>query len=171
MDLESGAVVFVGTDNGAAALDPLWPKLRRARAKVKAVAADFAAAYSLAVAAHLPGAVLVFDHFHVVKLFNNKLSDLRRAEQREAEDMHKKVLKRTRWLLLKNPQDLDGSRKERERLDDALRLNRPLATAYYLKEDLRQIWSQENKASAEAFLADWVRRAEAFGITFVWKFA
>jgi transposase len=30
------------------------------------------------VSIHLPGAVIVFDHFHVVKLFNDKLSDLRR---------------------------------------------------------------------------------------------
>jgi transposase len=171
MDLESGAVVFVGDGRGAAALDPFWRKLRCARAKIRAVAIDLSAAYILAVRTNLPKAVLVFDHFHVVKLFNEKLSDLRRAVQREAEDMHKKVLKGTRWLLLKNPEDLDPTKKEKERLDEALLLNRPLAMAYYLKEDLRQIWSQENKAAAETFLTDWVRRAEASGITIVKKFA
>jgi transposase len=171
MDLESGAVVFVGDGRGAAALDPFWQKLRRARAKIQAVATDLSAAYILAVTTNLPGAVLVFDHFHVVKLFNEKLSDLRRAVQREAEEMHKQVLKGTRWLLLKNPEDLDPTKREKERLDEALLLNRPLATAYYLKEDLRQIWSQEDKAAAEAFLTDWVRRAEVAGITIVKKFA
>ncbi len=38
------------------------------------------------------------------------------------------------------------------------------ATAYYLKEDLRQFWSQPGKTFAGAFLTDWVRRAEASGV-------
>jgi hypothetical protein len=42
-----------------------------------------------------------------------------------------------------------------------LRLNAPLATAYYLKEDLRQFWEQPNKATAKRFLRDWLARAEA----------
>ena len=52
---------------------------------------------------NLPKAAIVFDHFHVVKLFNDRLSDLRRELYREATEVqHKAVLKGTRWLLLKN---------------------------------------------------------------------
>jgi hypothetical protein len=40
-------------------------------------------------------------------------------------------------------------------------LNKPLAAAYYMKEDLRQLWSQANKAQAKRFLKDWIARAEA----------
>jgi len=54
MDLESGAVVFVGDGRAAAALDPFWCRLRQARAKIRAVALDFSAAYTLAVTPHLP---------------------------------------------------------------------------------------------------------------------
>jgi transposase len=36
---------------------------------------------------HLPKAKIVCDHFHVIKLFNDKLSDLRRALYREATDL------------------------------------------------------------------------------------
>ena len=85
---------------------------------------------------HLPNAVLVFDRFHVIKLFNEKLSDLRRELYRTAKDgLEKNVLKGTRWLLLKRPENLDASHNEHERLEEALRLNAPLATAYYLKEE------------------------------------
>ncbi|WP_419787187.1 ISL3 family transposase [Pseudodesulfovibrio sp.] len=42
-----------------------------------------------------------------------------------------------------------------------MRLNKPLATAYYLKEDLRQLWSQPDKATAEKVINDWIARAEA----------
>jgi transposase len=98
-------------------------------------------AYWWAVSTHLPKAKVVFDHFHVIKLFNEKLSDLRRSMYREATDvMHKEVLKGTRWLLLKNPENLDEEKNEKQRLEEALTLNKPPATAYYMKDDLRRFW-------------------------------
>jgi len=172
LDLESGAVVFVGDGKGADALEPFWRRLRPSGARIQAVAIDMSKAYILAVHQHLPQAVLVFDRFHVVKLFNERLSDFRRELHREATDrLHKDVLKGTRWLLLKNPENLAPERQERERLEEALRLNQPLATAYYMKEDLRQIWEQPNKATATKVLDDWIRRAEQSGIKILHKMA
>jgi transposase len=172
MDLDSGAVVFVGDGKGADALKPFWKRLRPSRAKIEAVAMDMSAAYRGAVSAHLKEAVIVFDHFHVIKLFNDKLSELRRALYREAtEVMHKEVLKGTRWLLLKNPENLDAEKDEKRRLEEALALNKPLATAYYLKEDLRQFWEQPGKRFATAFLNDWIKRAEGSGIRMLQQMA
>jgi transposase len=165
MDLESGAVAFVGDGKGADALEPFWKRLRPSKARVEAVAMDMSGAYQSAVRANLPKAAIVFDRFHVVKLFNDKLSDLRRALYREATDVqHKEVLKGTRWLLLKNPENLDEEKDERGRLREALKLNEPLATAYYLKDDLRRFWEQPGKRFATTFLDGWIRRAEATGI-------
>jgi transposase len=172
LDLDSGAVVFVGDGKGADALQPFWVRLRAAHARIAAVATDMGLAYIQAVRQHLPGATHVFDHFHVIKLFNDKLSEFRRVLYNEATGaLRKKVLKGTRWLLLKNPDHLDPQRKERQRLEEALRLNQPLATAYYMKEDLRQIWQQTDKATARRVLDDWVRRAEASCIRMLQKFA
>ena len=47
---------------------------------------------------------------------------------------------------------------------EALGLNQSLMIAYYLKEDLGQIWQQSNKLAAGVFLADWCARARASGI-------
>jgi transposase len=165
LDLESGAVVFVGDGKGAKALKPFWKRLKGSRAKIEAVAMDMSPAYREAVATNLPGAKIVFDRFHVMKLFNEKLSDLRRALYREATDMlQKKVLKGTRWLLLKAAENLDEERDEKQRLKEALALNQSLATAYYLKEDLRQFWEQPGKKFATLFLDGWIKRAESSGI-------
>jgi transposase len=164
LDLESGAVVFLGEGRSAEALEPFWKRLKRARAQIEAVAIDMSQAYISAVRAHLPRATLVFDHFHVVKLMNDKLADLRRELQREADEARKDVLKGTRWLLLKDPGKLDEKRDEAARLKAALDLNAPLAAAYYLKEDLRQLWSQASKAVANGFLDGWIERALATGI-------
>ena len=123
LDLESGAVVHVGQGKGGDALLDFWKRLRRSGAKIAAVATDMSPAYIDAVTTYLPEAVLVFDRFHVMKLFNDKLSDLRRELYREAKDLQKKdVLKGVRWLLLKRPENLEDSRNERQRLDEALRL-------------------------------------------------
>ena len=81
------------------------------------------------------------------------------------------MLKGSRWLLLKNPGHLDPGRDEATRLAEALRLNEPLAVAYYLKEDLRRFWAQPDKASATTFLGDWVARARASGVAMLGKMA
>jgi transposase len=179
---DSGAVVFVGTGQGADAPDSFWRRLQASHARIRAVATDMSPAYTAAVRDHLPKATHVFDRFHVVKLFNEKLSLLRQAVQREAEGpLQKKVLpfdsaqgEGRRWLLLKNPENLTLSgveRDERKRLERALALNKPLATAYYMKEDLRQIWEQPDARAAAAFIDDWVARARASGIRVLQQFA
>lgn len=165
LDLLSGAVVFVGDGKGVEALQPFWRRLRRARAKIKAVATDMSKAYIKAVRDNLRGVVHVFDRFHVVKLFNDKLSNFRREIYRQAStDPQRRILKGTRWLLLKNPENLDDGRQEQQRLQEALRLNEPLALAYYLKEDLRQIWTQPDQRTARRVLRDWLARARASGV-------
>lgn len=171
LDLDSGAVVFVGDGKGGDALGPFWRRLRHARARVEAVAIDMSPADRRAVAEHLPGATVVFDRFHVVKPFNERLSDLRRSLHRRATEQQKRVLKGSRWLLLKNPEHLDPGRDEAARLAEALRLNEPLAVAYYLKEDLRRFWDQADKAAAEAFLGAWIARARAAGVAMLGKMA
>jgi transposase len=78
LDLDSGAVVFVGEGKGADALKPFWKRLKSARAKIRAVATDMSPAYIAAVLKNLPKSRPVFDRFHVVRLFNKKLTELRR---------------------------------------------------------------------------------------------
>jgi transposase len=172
LDLDTGAVVFVGEGNDANALDPFWRRLRCSRAHICAVAMDMTGAYISAVSRHLPRAAIVFDHFHVIKLFNDKLQEFRRQLFHKAQsEMEKKVIKGTRWLLLKNPENLVSKRDEPKRLQQALELNQPLATAYYMKEDLRQLWSQRNWVQAFYFLADWIARARVSGIGMLEKVA
>ena len=180
LNLVSGAVVFIGKGKGADALIPFWKRLRKAHAKIEAVSTDMSPAYILAVREHLPKAIHVFDHFHMVKLFNDRLSDFRRELHREAEGpLGKTVLKGTRWLILKNPENLNVEKgkgryqnvNERQRRDEALRINQPLATAYYMKEEFRHFWDQDDLAAATKFLDDWCRRAEASKLSVLMKMA
>lgn len=62
-------------------------------------------------------------------------------------------------------------RNERERLKNALELNEELATVYYMKEELRQIWRQNSKAQAREMLDLWTNQAEASQIPILKKFS
>jgi transposase len=171
LNLLSGAVVFVGDGKGADALKPFWKRLRRSHATIAAVATDMSGAYLRAVRENIPKAVHVFDHFHVIKLYNDKLSAFRRQLFHELSAQGQQILKGIRWLLLKNFENLDPQKKEPQRLERALRLNEPLAIVYYMKEDLRQIWLQANKILARLFLEEWLACARASGIRMLEQFA
>ena len=172
MDLDRGALVFVGDGKGEKSLEPFWRRLRHSRAKIPAVAADLSPASSAAIRQNLPKAKLVFDRFPLVKRLNEHLTDLRRELPREATDQRQKqVLKGTRWLLLKRSAGLAPKRDERRRLKEALKLNESLATADDLKEDLQQVWQQPDKPIARIVLDLWIADAEASGIRPLMKFA
>lgn len=172
MDLESGAIVYVGNGKSAESLDPFWKRLRGSGARIEAVAADMSNAYALAVHKNLPDAVLVNDRFHVIKKYNEMLTDLRRELYREATTkLEKRILKGTRWLLLMRMENLDDRRREPQRLLRALKLNESLATAYYMKDDLNQFWEQPNKLAATWFLDSWIADAQNSGIALLMKFA
>ena len=172
LNLESGAVVFVGDGKGSDALVPFWKRLGRRKRRIKSVAVDMSPAYTKAVRENLPKAALVYDHFHVIKLYNEKLTALRRSQYHATHDADEKaLLKGTKWILLKNSANLDESKNEPERLKRALEVNEPLMKAYYLKEELHNLWEQENKLAAMILLASWVSMAQASGVGMLKRFA
>jgi transposase len=168
LDLRTGRVVHMGRGRGKDALKGLWKRLRRSNAEIQAVATDMASGYIAAVLEQLPQADLVLDHFHLVKWFDEKLSLLRRQLYREATQMQKAVLKGSRWLLLKAPENLkshrDPKKDERRRLQAALELNQPLAMAYYMKERLRLLFQSTDRDRAATELKAWIQEASSSGI-------
>lgn len=169
LDLETGAVVYIGEGKGADALRPFWTSLGRAHARLEAVATDMSQAYISAVLENAGDAKLVFDRFHIVKLFNKRITELRRDLQREAEEMGKEVLKGIRWLLVKRPENLDKEHDEQKRLHEALTLNEPLALVYYMQEEFRRFWDMPDKESAARFLDGWIKRAKATDVRVLQK--
>lgn len=172
LDLETGAIVFTADGKKANVLKPFWRRLRSSGAKIDAVAMDLGAAYRKAVDEHLPNAAIVWDHFHIVKLMNEKLTQLRRDLYRQAtDDLKKKVLKGTRWLLLADPKNLDTVKGEPGRLQEALKLNESLSAAYYLKEALRELWRKPGKLTARFAILDWYHQAMSSGVRMLQEFA
>ena len=162
IDLESGRIVWVAKGKQGKTLKPFWRALRLAKAKIAAVCCDLSAAYWSAVLENLPEAAVVFDRFHVVKLMNEKLDDLRRALWREATERMKKTVKGTRYLLLMRLDNL--GEEQLPRLEAAVKANEPLWTGYVAKEMMSLIWPQPTKRKMTSFLKEWCVIAAGSGI-------
>lgn len=168
LDLDTGDVLFTALGNDHKALKPFFDKLKRARAKLRAIAVDMAGGYAKAIKLYAPKDVtVVFDKFHVVALMNRVVDEVRRAEQRRLEDDERKVLKGARFLLLYGIETLMARDIDQplvvprlERLDALLEANQTLYEVYILKEELRWLWSHPTKQAAAQALDRWIADAQ-----------
>lgn len=171
VDLRTGRIIYVGDGKGADSLDRFWKKVRKKDLEIRYVATDLSTAFISSVSENCPKAVHVFDHFHVIKLMNDKLDEIRRVQYNMEKNVNKrKVLKGTRYLLLKNGADI-CDKEYKTRLENALAMNRPLSEGYYLKEQLREIWMQPDRKEAELVLLDWVNQTRESKVPQLMKMA
>jgi len=169
MDIESGRILWVSQGRGKAGLRGFWPRLRRSRVRIRAVAMDMSGAYWAAVVEALVGVAVVFDKFHIIQLMNQRLNELRLELVREAEGSMKMVIKGTRYLLLTRAANL--AEEQLPKLERALKLNEPLSQAWYLKEELSLLWEQSSYAEMNHFLTQWCEQANATGVKQLKKMA
>lgn len=115
-DMQSGAVLHIGKGRGGEALKGFKRRLATSKCQIRAVAVDLAPSYTAWVLENLPNATLVYDHFHLIKLMNDKLDTIRRRVMSQLEEDDKRALKNKRWHFLRNEESLDeGARKQLER--------------------------------------------------------
>jgi transposase len=101
----------------------------------------------------LPDAEVCFDPFHVVKLANEAISELRRVEwnaRGKSTTPEGKWIKGARWALLKAPERL--TERQQATLAAVPHANRPLYRAYLLKEELRALYHLDDRAAAAEHL-------------------
>ena len=159
-NLETGDVLYVGDGKGVKALEGFAKRIRRWRRHIRYVCMDMANAYAKWVGECLPGAEIVFDHFHVIKAMNDRLDRIRRRTMSKADDELKKHIKGSRYLLTGNAEDLtpDG----RARLAEMRAAFSELSDAHGLKEQLRGIYEVARyEFGARLLLEDWCATARA----------
>ena len=124
-------------------------------AQLECVTVDMSAAYIAAVTSRAPQAQVVFDRFHVQRLVQDALDEVRRAEVRALEGSEeRRGLKKTRWALLKNHWNL--SAVEHQRLSTIQRTNRRLYRAYLLKTVLADILGRRQVDVVRDKLLEWI---------------
>lgn len=169
-DLDTGDLLWVGDGKTADSFGLFLAELtQECAAGIQAVAMDMGPAYQAAVKTHLPEALIVFDRFHVMKLYSDVIRNVRRSEFRKADADGKDVIKGSLYLLLGNKQRLDESGVAR--LEELMRANQTLSTVYTLKEQLQTLWSAPDEAAMRQALNDWCALARATSITPLHRYA
>jgi len=162
-DLKSGAVLFVGKGRKGSCLDEFALKIKRSKATIKTVAVDLAPSFTSWISFNFSDALIVYDHFHVIKLMNDKLNNIRRRTMNKLEEYEKKALKNRRWHFVINKENL--SPKAAEELEKCKDIFEELSIAYHLKESLRNIYSiADSKDLADAAFHRWHDMAVSSGI-------
>jgi transposase len=140
------------------------------RKSIEAVASDMASGFRNAVENACPHAALVYDFFHVVAKYSREVVDVVRLEEaRKQDEAGRKLIKGSRYLLLKNDSNLRES--QRQDLQVLLAANETLNTVYVLKDQLKQIWRHTDPAGAGQALERWCALAEQSGIAPLATFA
>jgi len=173
VDPISRQVLWIGLGRSRETARAFFEQLPEGAAqRIKAVAIDMTTAYELEIREHCPQAEVVYDLFHVVAKYGREVIDRVRVDQanRLRQDRPaRRVIKSSRWLLLRNRDNLDSP--QRVRLDELLRANQPLLTVYVLRDELKRLWFYRRPAWAQQAWDHWCEQAEQSGIAALNTFA
>lgn len=155
-------VLWVGRGRDRDCLNAFFTLLGPARSvRIRAVAMDMHAAFFLEVQAHCPNAQIVFDLFHVVAKYGREVIDRVRIDEANRlrhDKRARRVIKSTRWLLLRNRSSLT-QRDDRIRLTELLNANRAICKAYLMRDELKHLWTYCVEGWARRGWANWYHRA------------
>ena len=153
-DHDRRRVIWVAEGKSSEVLKSFFKLIgREACERIEIVTMDMSAAYRKAVGDTLPNATIVFDHFHIAKLANEALNEVRRALMREAVDKEDKAeIKGTRWATLHR---MDNAQEKHYEILGKLRPEQPLGRGYLLKESLLDILGRAI-AKPERALQGWL---------------
>ena len=169
IDFETGRVVWMGEGRSEKSLDPFFKAMPEGvREGIEAVAMDMWQGYINAVSKWLPHAAIVFDLFHIVQNYSKVIDQVRRDAYREAEEETRAFIKGSRWLLLRNRENL--SERQEVRLKALLQANEDISTVYVLKDQLKQIFRQPTVSLMALALDQWCDLALATGLKPLAKF-
>jgi transposase len=151
VDLEAKRVLFGTPGKDGATVGAFAEDLRAqggAGERIEQVACDLSPAFIKGVGEQWPQAEMTFDRFHLQKLVNEAVDEVRREEARSVEG-----LKRTRYCWLKNPEKLPP--EEQARIGELRRRNLKTSRAYQLKLTFEELFDEPDRDSGESFLRRW----------------
>jgi transposase len=152
VDLEAPRVLFVTEGKDSSTLERFKTDLEVHQgdpSHIQEICCDMSPAFIKGVEKHFPEAHLTFDKFHVLKILNEAVDEVRRQEQQIRPE-----LKGTRYLWLKNPENLKANQTEILETLALKKLNLKTSRAYHIRMNFQKFWNQPVHA-AEAFLKKW----------------
>ena len=150
-------LLWIGEDRKTETLESFFDFFGDKADQLRYVCSDMWKPYLDVLRRRASGALHILDRYHIVSNLNKALDEVRAEEARRLKrDGYDPVLKKSRWLLLKNPDSLTD--REETRLADLLRYNLKSVRSYLLKEEFQQLWDYKSPAWAGKFLDEWCRK-------------
>lgn len=169
-DIKTRRVIWAAKGRTAEVLDAFFMALGPERcSKIKTVAIDMCDIYEGSVRRFCPDVTIVYDRFHVVKMLNEAIDEVRREEFDKARGKEKLLLRNSKWILLKRGSKL--SQEENNHLEKIFDYNSNIQKAVLLKELFQQIYAFPDPKSAEQHLIDCIVMAFQSGLTPLKDFA
>lgn len=120
------------------------------RKSIKQVSCDMSPAFIKGVKENLPEAEITFDKFHIIKLINEAVDQVRREEGRYTPE-----LKGNRYIFLKNSVNLTEKQKEIKEELSLAKLNLKSIRAMHIREAFQQVYQAESSEQFEGLLNGW----------------
>jgi transposase len=152
VDLEGPKVLFVTEGKDASTVKRFKQDLvehNGAPENIKEVCSDMSPAFISGVEKQFPDAQITFDKFHIMKIINEAVDEVRRQEQKERPE-----LARTRYIWLKNPANLKLSQMATLEGLTVKALNLKTSRAYHIRLNFQELFTQPPHM-AETFLKKW----------------
>lgn len=159
IDQDCRRLLYVAKDRTEESLRGFFETIpETALSGLKFICTDMWRNYMTVIAEKAKGAVNILDRFHVMKMFNEKVNQVRVEEARELKQAGQgDVLKNTRWAILKRPENLTD--RQTVKLNDLLRQNLRTVKAYLMREDFQRFWEYDRPSWAGKLLDQWCSRS------------
>ncbi len=156
---ECKRLLWVGRERTEKTLTAFFTSIGTKRSEaLEFICSDMWQPYLNVIAKMAAGALHVLDRYHIVAKMNKALDEVRAAEAKDLKARgYQPVLKKTRWCLLKRPENL--TEKQGTTLAELLRYNLKSVRAYLLKEEFGFFWEYIYPGWAEKFLDAWCKKA------------
>lgn len=171
-EAKSHQVIWIGLGRSRKDIRPFFERLGEHGKNIEAVAMDMNTAFDLEVQEHCPNARIVYDLFHVVAKFGREVMDRVRVDQANQLKHDKKArqwVKRSRWVLLKNRDNLNT--QQDSYLTEILKINQELMTTYVLGAQLKELWCCESELQVKNLWKVWWEQVNESGIKPLKEFA
>ena len=152
VDMARRAVLFATEGKDASTLERFKADFEDhggAPEQITEVCCDMSPSFTLGVESHFPKAHITFDRFHIMKVLNEAVDEVRREEAKTRPELGK-----SRYVWLKNPEHLRQSQREQLAALTLPKLNLKTARAWHIKLNFHELFQQKPE-EAPAFLKRW----------------
>jgi transposase len=169
-DLDLNKVIWVGLDRKEQTLDMFFEELGLEKQKhILLAVVDMWDPYIASLTNYCPNVRIVYDKFHIIKIINQALDDVRKKEFAKTDNKQRKEWKKKRFLILKRNKNLND--KQKETLNELMNQNETLYQAYLLKEQISDIMDEPEVSTAITRMEEWLKNVINAGIDPITKAA